>query len=58
MKKHKAHKTFQEINRKIQSGDAVVVTAEEIIDIVKENGAEEAARHADIVQEHYGFRAI
>ena len=44
MKKHKIKKSFQEINRKIQSGDVVVVTAEEVIDIVKENGAEEAAR--------------
>ncbi len=49
MQKHKVQKTFQEINRKIQSGDAVVVTADEIIDIVKENGAVEAAKHVDIV---------
>ena len=49
MKKHKVNKTFEEINRKIQSGDVVVVTAEEIIDIVKEYGAAEAARHVDVV---------
>ena len=36
MKQHKVKKTFQEINQKIKNGKAVVVTAEEIIDIVKE----------------------
>ncbi len=34
MKKYKVNKTFQEINRKIKSGKVVVVTAEEIIDII------------------------
>lgn len=48
-KKAKVKKSFQQINDKIRSGDAVVVTAEEIIDIVKENGAEEAARQVDVV---------
>ena len=49
MKKHKGSKTYQEINDKIRSGDVVVVTAEEIIDIVKEQGAVEAARNVDVV---------
>jgi uncharacterized protein (DUF39 family) len=49
MKKYKVNKTFQEINRKIKSGKVVVVTAEEIIDIVKENGPEEAAKQVDVV---------
>ncbi len=49
MTEHKVKKTYQEINAKIQSGDVVVVTAEEIIDIVKENGPEEAARQVDVV---------
>lgn len=49
MKKHKVSKTYQEINDKIRSGDVVVVTAEEIIDIVKEQGAVEAARNVDVV---------
>jgi L-aspartate semialdehyde sulfurtransferase len=49
MKKHKINKTYQEINDKIRSGDVVVVTAEEIIDIVKEQGAVEAARNVDVV---------
>lgn len=49
MKKYKINKTYQEINKKIRSGDVVVVTAEEIIDIVKEGGPVEAARHVDVV---------
>jgi uncharacterized protein (DUF39 family) len=49
MKKYKINKTYQEINEKIRSGDVVVVTAEEIIDIVKEEGPVEAARHVDVV---------
>ena len=49
MKKHKVTKTIGEINAKIQSGDVVVVTAEEIIDIVKEDGPVEAARRVDVV---------
>jgi uncharacterized protein (DUF39 family) len=49
MKHHKVQKTFQEINQKIKDGKVVVVTAEEIIDIVREKGAVEAARHVDVV---------
>jgi uncharacterized protein (DUF39 family) len=49
MKKYKVNKTFQEINRKIKSGKVVVVTAEEIIDIVKDNGPVEAAKQVDVV---------
>ena len=49
MKKHKINKTIGEINAKIQSGNVVVVTAEEIIDIVKEEGPVEAARRVDVV---------
>ena len=49
MKKHKINKSYQKINEKIRSGDVVVVTAEEIIDIVKEQGPVEAARHVDVV---------
>ena len=49
MKKYKVQKTYREINEKIKAGNAVVVTAEEIIDIVKENGAEQAAREVDVV---------
>jgi len=49
MRKHKVTKTYAEINQKIKSGDVVVVTAEEMIDIVREEGVEEAARHVDVV---------
>ncbi len=49
MSKHKVQKTIQEINAKIKAGDVVVVTAEEMIDIVKDNGPEEAARRIDVV---------
>jgi len=49
MKKHKVNKSYQEINQRIQSGEVVVVTAEEIIDIVKTEGPVEAARRVDVV---------
>ncbi len=49
MKRHKVQKTFQEINQKIRDGKVVVVTAEEIIDIVRNNGPVEAARQVDVV---------
>jgi uncharacterized protein (DUF39 family) len=49
MAKHKINKTYQEINARIKAGEAVVVTAEEIIDIVKDEGPVEAARRVDVV---------
>ncbi len=42
-------KTYQEINEKIARGEAVIVTAEEVIDIVKERGIKEAAETVDVV---------
>ncbi len=42
-------KTYEEINEKIKKGQAVVVTAEEIIDIVEEKGLEETAKEIDVV---------
>ncbi len=42
-------KTIKEINEKIEQGKAVVVTAEEIIDLVKEKGAKKAAEEVDVV---------
>lgn len=42
-------KTFEEINEKIRKGKAVVVTAEEIIDIVEEKGIKDAAQYVDVV---------
>jgi len=49
MKKYKVNKTIRDINAKIKSGDVVVVTAEEIINIVKNEGPVEAARQVDVV---------
>ena len=42
-------KTIAEINRKIRQGKAVVVNAEEIIDLVEEDGVEKAAQKVDVV---------
>jgi len=42
-------KTYDEINEKIRRGEAAVVTAEEMIDVVKEKGAREAAKRVDVV---------
>src|SRR4030042_5998468 len=42
-------KTIAEINEKIREGKAVVVTAEEIIDIAREKGAKKAAQEVDVV---------
>jgi len=42
-------KTIGEINEKIQEGKAVVVTAEEIIDIAKQKGIKKAAQEVDVV---------
>jgi uncharacterized protein (DUF39 family) len=42
-------KTIAEINERIRKGQAVVVTAEEIIDVVKEKGVTRAAREVDVV---------
>jgi len=42
-------KTIAEINEKIKKGQAVVVTAEEILDVVKEKGIQKAAREVDVV---------
>jgi uncharacterized protein (DUF39 family) len=42
-------KTYQQINERIRAGEAVVLTAEEMIDVVRDNGPEEAARQVDVV---------
>lgn len=49
MSKFQVVKTFEEINARIQAGKAVVVTAEEMIPIVRESGPVEAARQVDVV---------
>lgn len=42
-------KTFEEINAKIKAGEAVVVTAEEMVDVVQSNGPKQAAKKVDVV---------
>lgn len=42
-------KTFEEINEKIQKGNAVVATAEEILGIAEEMGMRETAKYVDVV---------
>lgn len=42
-------KTIAEINEKIKKGQAVVVNAEEIIDIAKKKGISQAAKEVDVV---------
>ncbi len=46
---YKVQKTYAEINDKIRSGRVVVVTAEEMIDIVEQHGEIEAAKRVDVV---------
>jgi len=42
-------KTLEEINRKIKQGGVVVVTAEEMVEVVAEKGAKQAAQAIDVV---------
>jgi len=49
MKKNIVQKTIREINDKIKQGKAVVVTAEEMIDVVERHGDVDAARRIDVV---------
>jgi uncharacterized protein (DUF39 family) len=49
MSKFTVNKTYKEINDKIRSGEVVVVTADEMVDIVKEKGPVKAAQTIDVV---------
>jgi len=42
-------KTIAEINEKVKKGKAVIVTAEEIIDLAKEKGIKKATKEVDVV---------
>ncbi|MFO7986971.1 MAG: homocysteine biosynthesis protein [Desulfatiglandaceae bacterium] len=42
-------KTIEEINEKIRSGEVVVFTAEEVIDVVRKKGVKQASREIDVV---------
>jgi uncharacterized protein (DUF39 family) len=49
MSKSKVQKTYEEINARIKAGEAVVVTAEEMVEIVQKDGPEKAAGKVDVV---------
>jgi len=49
MSEKPVQKTYDEINARIKAGEAVIVTAEEMVGIVKSKGAEGAAREVDVV---------
>ncbi|KXB03037.1 hypothetical protein AKJ47_02940, partial [candidate division MSBL1 archaeon SCGC-AAA261G05] len=49
MTDNKVSKSIPEINERIKSGDAVIVTAEEMAEIVREKGETEAAKEVDVV---------
>ncbi len=49
MANEKISKTYEEINVRIKAGEAVVVTAEEMVGIVQQEGAEAAAVRVDVV---------
>ena len=49
MGSYEVQKTYQEINEKIRKGQAVVVTAEEMIGVVSKKGAVKAAKEVDVV---------
>jgi len=49
MSKQQVTKTYEEINARIKAGEAVVVTAEEMVAIVRKDGPEEAAGKVDVV---------
>jgi uncharacterized protein (DUF39 family) len=42
-------KTLQEINEKIKKGQAVIVTKEELLDLIEKQGIEKTARDVDVV---------
>ena len=49
MASHQVVKSIAEINEKIKKGQAVVVTAEEMVDIVRKEGEVGAAKRVDVV---------
>ncbi len=49
MSDHTVNKTYEQINEKIRRGEAVVVTAEEVIGIAKQEGIVKAAQQVDVV---------
>ena len=48
-KKFKVNKTYQEINERIRKGKAVVLTAEDVVALVKKDGPVKTAQEVDVV---------
>ncbi|KUK18853.1 MAG: Uncharacterized protein XD55_1088 [Thermodesulfobacterium commune] len=46
----KVKKTIEDINKRIEKGEAVVLTAEEFVSLVKEVGPVTAAKEVDVCQ--------
>ncbi len=42
-------RTYEEINEKIKRGDAIVLTADEFVELAKSKGVKEAAKEVDVV---------
>ena len=42
-------KTLKEINEKIKKGQAVVVSKEELLDLIEKQGIEKTAKEVDVV---------
>ena len=49
MAERKGSKTIQEINRRLKQGKAVIITADEMTDLVREQGPRKAAKEIDVV---------
>lgn len=49
MRQYRVNKTYQEINERIRSGQAVVLTAEEVIERIRDDGPVETAQTVDVV---------
>jgi len=49
MARQTAQRTIEDINKRIRNGTVVVVTAEEMVDIVRQEGIHKAAREVDVV---------
>jgi uncharacterized protein (DUF39 family) len=49
MARHTGKRTIEDINRRIKDGTVVVVTAEEMVNIVRQEGSRKAAEEIDVV---------
>jgi len=49
MSAFEVNKSYAEINARIKAGEAVILTAEEMVDVVKKEGPVESARKVDVV---------